>query len=55
MHNVKRALRKMEWEFFADVRASYTPKEAKDLLSQSKLQNRKIMDYFFWLSIFSGE
>jgi len=43
------------WEFFTDVRASYTPKEVKDLLSQSKLQNWKVKDYFFWLSIFSRE
>lgn len=43
------------WEFFTDIRASYTPKEARDLLSQSKLQNWKVKDYFFWLSIFSEE
>ncbi|MBL7184466.1 MAG: class I SAM-dependent methyltransferase [Anaerolineae bacterium] len=34
------------------VRASYSPKEVRDLLSQSKLQNWKVKDYFFWLSIF---
>ena len=35
------------------VRASYLPKEVKDLLSQSNLQDWKVKDYFFWLSIFS--
>jgi len=41
--------------FTEHVRASYSPKEVKDLLSQSKLQNWKVKDYFFWLSIFSEE
>ncbi len=39
--------------FSKHVRASYTPKEIKDLLSQSKLQNWKVKNHFFWLSIFS--
>jgi len=34
-------------------RASYTPKEARDLLRQSRLQNWQVKDYFLWLSIFS--
>ena len=38
-----------------DFRASYSPKEVRDLLSQSKLQNWKVKDYLFWLSIFSEE
>jgi ubiquinone/menaquinone biosynthesis C-methylase UbiE len=37
------------------VRASYTPGEARELLSQSRLQNWRVKDYFFWLSIFSAE
>ncbi len=41
--------------FTEHVRASYSPKEVKDLLSQSKLQNWKVKDYFFWLSMFSEE
>jgi len=41
--------------FSVHVRASYSAKEAEDLLSQSKLQNWKVKDYFFWLSIFSDE
>ena len=43
------------WEFFTDVRASYTPEEVRGLLSQSKLQNWAVKDYFFWLSILSEE
>jgi len=39
--------------FTNHIRASYSPKEVKDLLSQSKLQDWKVKDYFFWLSIFS--
>jgi len=39
--------------FSRHVRASYSPKEVKTFLSQSKLQNWKVKDYFFWLSIFS--
>jgi hypothetical protein len=35
------------------LRASYTPGEIRDSLSQSKLQNWKVKDSFFWLSIFS--
>ena len=34
-------------------RASYSPKEVRGLLNQSKLQNWKVKDYLFWLSIFS--
>jgi len=41
--------------FTNHVRASYLPKEVKDLLSQSKLQDWEVKDYFFWLSIFSKE
>jgi ubiquinone/menaquinone biosynthesis C-methylase UbiE len=36
------------------VRASYTSREVRDLLSRSKLQDWRVKDYFFWLSIFSG-
>jgi len=39
--------------FTNHIRASYSPKEVKDLLSQSNLQDWKVKDYFFWLSIFS--
>jgi ubiquinone/menaquinone biosynthesis C-methylase UbiE len=39
--------------FTNHFRASYSPKEVKDLLSQSKLQDWEVKDYFFWLSIFS--
>jgi len=39
--------------FSKHVRASYSPKEVKTFLSQSELQNWKVKDYFFWLSIFS--
>ncbi len=35
------------------IRASYSPKEVRDLLSQSRLQNWQVKDYFLWLSIFS--
>ncbi len=35
------------------IRASYSPKELRDLLSQSKLQKWQVKDYFFWLSIIS--
>lgn len=34
-------------------RASYSPKEVRGLLNQSKLQNWKVKDYLFWLSVFS--
>jgi ubiquinone/menaquinone biosynthesis C-methylase UbiE len=37
------------------IRASCSPKEVRDLLSQSMLQNWKVKDYFFWLSIISEE
>jgi ubiquinone/menaquinone biosynthesis C-methylase UbiE len=37
----------------AHIRASYTSEEVKDLLSQSKLQDWRVKDYFFWLRIFS--
>jgi ubiquinone/menaquinone biosynthesis C-methylase UbiE len=39
--------------FTIHLLASYSPKEAKDLLRQSKLQNWEVKDYFFWLSICS--
>ncbi len=39
--------------FSKHVRASYSPKEVKTFLCQSELQNWKVKDYFFWLSIFS--
>lgn len=39
--------------FSEHIRASYSPKEIKTFLSQSELQNWKVRDYFFWLSIFS--
>jgi len=35
------------------IGASYSPKEVRDLLSQSRLQNWQVKDYFLWLSIFS--
>ena len=35
------------------IRAAYSPTEVKALLSQSKLNNWKVNDYFFWLSILS--
>jgi ubiquinone/menaquinone biosynthesis C-methylase UbiE len=35
------------------LRASYSPKEVKGLLGQSKLKNWELRDYFFWLSISS--
>jgi len=35
------------------IRAAYSPKEVKDLLSQSKLKKWRVKDYFFWLSILS--
>jgi len=41
--------------FTNHIRASYSPKEVKDLLSKSRLQDWKVKDYFFWLSIFSKE
>lgn len=40
--------------FSEHFRASYSPKEVRELLRQSNLQNWKIKDYFFWMSIFSG-
>jgi ubiquinone/menaquinone biosynthesis C-methylase UbiE len=39
--------------FSRHVRASYSLKEVKTFLNQSELQNWKVKDYFFWLSIFS--
>jgi ubiquinone/menaquinone biosynthesis C-methylase UbiE len=33
------------------IRAAYSPREIEDLLSQSHLQNWKVKDSFFWLSI----
>ena len=41
--------------FSKHIRASYSPKEVKDLLNQSKLRNWIVKDYFFWLSILSEE
>jgi ubiquinone/menaquinone biosynthesis C-methylase UbiE len=41
--------------FTMHIRASYSPKEVKDLLKQSKLRNWEVKDYFFWLSIRSRE
>jgi len=41
--------------FTSHIRASYTPDEARDLVSQSRLQNWEVKDYFFWLSILSEE
>ena len=41
--------------FSTHIRASYSPKEVKELLRQSKLKNWKVKDYFFWLSILSKE
>jgi ubiquinone/menaquinone biosynthesis C-methylase UbiE len=39
--------------FTIHLLASYSPKEVKDLLRQSKLRNWEVKDYFFWLSICS--
>jgi ubiquinone/menaquinone biosynthesis C-methylase UbiE len=62
---VHRVLKPQGWFFISDfrrswlgiltkhIRASYSPKEVRDLLSQSKLQKWQVKDYFFWLSIFS--
>ena len=41
--------------FEPSIKACYTPKEVKDLLSRSKLRNWRVEDYFFWLSILSEE
>lgn len=35
------------------IRASYSPMEVEDLLSQSRLRNWEVKDRFFWLSIVS--
>jgi len=35
------------------IRASYSPKEVEDLLSQSRLRNWQVKDRFLWLSIVS--
>lgn len=44
------------WGIFSEhLRAAYTPKEVEDLLKQSKLQNWKVKNYIFWLSIISKE
>jgi len=37
------------------IRAAYSPKEVRDLLGRSKLQNWKVEDSFLWLSILSEE
>jgi len=39
--------------FSKHIRAAYSPKEVKNLLSRSKLENWEVKDYFFWLSILS--
>jgi ubiquinone/menaquinone biosynthesis C-methylase UbiE len=36
------------------LRASYTPREVKDMLNQSKLQGWTVKDSLLWLSILSG-
>jgi len=41
--------------FSKHIRAAYSPQEVKDLLSQSKLENWEVRDYFFWLSILSAK
>lgn len=41
--------------FTEHIRASYSSKEIKDLLSRSKLQNWEINDSLFWLSISSKD
>lgn len=41
--------------FVVHMRASYTPGEVKDLLSQSKLVNWRPRGHLLWLSIFSEE
>ncbi len=48
--------RKSWFGFFSKhIRAAYSPKEMRDLLGQSQLQNWEIKDYLFWLSILSEE
>ena len=37
------------------VRSAYSAKEARDLLRQSELQNWKVRDSFFWLTVLSAE
>jgi len=37
--------------FSQHIRAAYSPKEVKDFLNRSKLENLEVKDYFFWLSI----
>jgi len=39
--------------FTEHLRASYSPREARDLLGQSNLRNCRVKDSFFWLSILS--
>ena len=41
--------------FSVHLRASYSPAEVRCLLSESKLRNWRVKDYFFWLSILSEE
>lgn len=35
------------------IRASYTPKEIKEILKESSLKNWIVKNYFFWISILS--
>ena len=41
--------------FSQHFRASYTPREIKHLVQQSALQNWRIKDQFFWVSIYSED
>lgn len=41
--------------FTVHIRASYSLKEVEDLLNKSELQNWKVKDSFFWLTILSKE
>jgi ubiquinone/menaquinone biosynthesis C-methylase UbiE len=41
--------------FSPQIKACYSPEEAKAMLNQSRLQNWRIKGGFFWLNIFSGE
>ena len=41
--------------FSPHIKACYSPKEAKDLLNQSTLQNWRVKGGLFWLNIFSKE
>jgi len=37
--------------FSSHIRASYTPKEIKEILKESNLENWTVKNYFFWISI----